>query len=422
MNALISIRLNIIAVLILFPIISSAQWYINPDVPQASRYDDIVFVDENEGWAVGSSGNILHTTDQGLTWEIQMVSNDYLRSVEFVDANIGFCGALGPALYKTTDGGANWENIASTINPVPPGICGLSAPDVNTVYGCGIWSSPAYIIKSTDTGDTWTHIDMSAYATALVDIEFSSPDTGFVVGTANPASDGGIILHTTDGGATWTTKFTTGVSLDYVWKIQSPDGLNFFASVDAVPVTNNLRILKSSDAGDTWVMDTILNTYVYTQLVGFIDSDHGWLGAGSELYETIDGGITWEQVILGSSYNRFFRINDNIAFMSGSEIYKYGGTQVGMEEVPAYDEVHELSVSPNPASDKIHIDLTLNSHTEAQLMLIDMNGKVLYTFLDEVREPGSLTFDYSLADLSAQSLVLVLRSNEGIVYQKLIVE
>lgn len=416
------IRLNVTSIFILFPIVSLAQWYVAPNLSVASRFDDIVFIDQTEGWTINNEGEILHTTDQGQTWSVQWNTNKYLRSIEFIDQNIGFCGSLDSSLYKTTNGGVSWSDISDSINPKPPGICGLSAPTANTIYGCGIWSSPAYIIKSTDQGDSWTHIDMSAYATALVDIEFTSVDTGFVVGTANPASDGGIILHTTDGGLTWTTKFLTNVSLDYVWKIQSPDGINFYASIDAVPVTNNLRILKSSDSGDTWVMDTIFDVFIYTQLVGFIDPMHGWLGGGSSLYETTDGGVTWTNTPVGSAYNRFHKVNDNLAFFSGKKVYRYLYSDLGVETFTEYDEVHELVVTPNPASDFIQIDLTINSKTRTQLMLLDMQGRILETFLDEVKMPSEHTFNYSVKNLNSQTLFLVLKSNEGLVYRKIIVQ
>lgn len=416
------LRLNITTLLILLSTVASAQWYIAPNLPSASRYDDIVFINQTEGWTINSNGEILHTFDQGQTWNIQIDTDKYLRSIEFADQNIGFCGSLDSSLYKTTDGGLNWTDISNNINPKPPGICGLSAPNTNTIYGCGIWSSPAFIIKSTDSGNSWTNIDMSAYATALVDIEFTSVDTGFVVGTANPASDGGIILHTTDGGLTWTTKFITNVSLDYVWKIQSPDGINFYASVDAVPVTNNLRILKSTDSGDTWVMDTILNNYVYTQLVGFINPDHGWLGAGLNLFETIDGGVTWNNTAVGSSYNRFYKLNNNIAFLTGAKLYKYEENNVGVETLTEHNEVHELVVSPNPASDFIQIELKLNSKTKAQLMLINMQGQILNTFLDDVKSPSTHSFTYKIKNLTAQTLFLILKCNEGLVYRKILIQ
>ena len=62
-------------------------------------------------------------------------------------------------------------NLVS-ISPNPAAICGLDCVGTSTVYGCGAYFGPAHVIKSTDSGDTWQFIDMSAYATALVDINF----------------------------------------------------------------------------------------------------------------------------------------------------------------------------------------------------------------------------------------------------------
>ena len=180
--------------------------------------------------------------------------------------------------------------------------------------------------------------------------------------------------------------------------------------------------LKSSDSGNTWVMDTILNTYAYTQLIGFINPNQGWLGAGTILYETTDGGASWNNILLGSSYNRFHKINDNVAFLSGSKIYKYDESSAGIGETPVHEEVHELTVTPNPASDFIHIDLTLNSKTNAQLILLDMEGRILTTFLDEMKSPDNYSFEYSVKNLSAQTLFLVLKCNEGLVYRKIIIQ
>jgi hypothetical protein len=169
-------------------------------------------------------------------------------------------------------------------------------------------------------------------------------------------------------------------------------------------------------------MDTVLNSYVYTQLVGFINPNHGWLGAGSALYETTDGGATWNNTFVGSSYNRFFKINDNLAFLSGSNVYRYGETNLGIEEADVYNEVHELTVTPNPASDQIQIELALHSKTKAQLMLLDMKGTILHTFMDEVQSNSSHNFEYAVNNLSAQTLFLVLKTNEGLVYRKIVVQ
>src|SRR5690606_10181004 len=132
------------------------------------------------------------------------------------------------------------------------GICGLSAPGQQVIYGCGAWFSPAYVIKSSDGGTTWTSIDLSQYATSLVDIHFIDEDHGFVSGQAAPLSDGGIVLYTADGGQIWEVKHKTYFPQDYIWKLQTPDGVHFFGAVESTPSSENVRMIKSADAGVSW--------------------------------------------------------------------------------------------------------------------------------------------------------------------------
>lgn len=68
--------------------------------------NDLVFIDELNGWAIGNSGTILHTDDGGETWEYQESgTNADLNKVCFVDVNNSWiCGLNGTILY-TDNGG-----------------------------------------------------------------------------------------------------------------------------------------------------------------------------------------------------------------------------------------------------------------------------------------------------------------------------
>ena len=48
----------------------------------------------------------------------------------------------------------------------------MDAVGDNTIYGCGAFFTPAYIIKSTDAGESWDYYDLSDQALALVEILF----------------------------------------------------------------------------------------------------------------------------------------------------------------------------------------------------------------------------------------------------------
>lgn len=253
---------------------------------QPVRYEDVFFLNNQLGWAVCVDHSyidipytVFKSKDGSDTWE----ENAYIflaRSIEFCTPDLGFIGTLGSItkdtiLFRTVDGGETWENITHKLNPKPKSICGLAVVDTQNIYGSGAWFGYPYFIKSHDGGETWTVKDMSYIASALVDVFFLSKDTGFITGTGLN-SEGGIILYTTDGGETWEKKFNTGISIDIVWKIQTPDRNNFFASVQG----KDVKMIRSSDAGMSWSMHTIDSTSGhFMQMIGFVDSQKGWAGS-----------------------------------------------------------------------------------------------------------------------------------------------
>ena len=166
---------------------------ITNDPANGQRYDDVFFLDQNTGWAAnGFFAAIYKTTDGGENWTLQTDGNTlapgqglYFRNVEFLNANIGFIGTFQGKFYKTSDGGANWSEVTN-ISPNPAGICGINTVGSSTVYGVGLFTEPATLIKSVDSGDTWNSTDMSAHATALVEVKFFNEMIGYAAGKALP--------------------------------------------------------------------------------------------------------------------------------------------------------------------------------------------------------------------------------------------
>lgn len=396
------------------------------NIPDATRYDDVFFINKNVGWTAGGWNRKVHkTVNGGETWtEAGLTGNTkYLRCIEFFDENIGLCGSLGAgelkgSLYRTTDGGATWTDVAPNINPRPLGICGLAKADEKTIYGVGIWSEPAFVIKSTDKGLTWKYTDMSNYATSLIDVYFFDADHGFVTGSVD-ANQGGVILYTDDGGDTWVEKFKTNHLEDRIWKIQSPDKKHFFASIESY--TDETRMLRSSDAGQTWEMITVNPEYTYIQMIGFIDASRGWTGGDGTLYETTDGGDTWEVIELGSTYNRFFKVNSELAYMTGRKVYKFSRDLVtGTNDPEPYDPVHQLTVSPNPTPGKAVAKITFGNPTRARIYLYSTTGKIMTKVYDGMVEAGEKILELDLTTRQTQTYMIIVKTNEGIIVRKIL--
>ncbi|HYF33213.1 MAG TPA: T9SS type A sorting domain-containing protein [Chitinophagaceae bacterium] len=387
--------------------------------PRSYRYDDIFFLNDSIGWAASGDRQILHTKDAGANWQLQFTGARYLRSIEFATPLLGFCGSLDTAFYKTIDGGLTWTDISSSINPRPAGICGLSAPDPLHIYACGVWRSPAFIIRSSDGGQTWSYTDMSAYASALVDIHFINKDTGFASGTANPVTDGGIILYTTNGGMSWEVKIKTQTSEDIIWKIQSPDSTYFFGSIQSLP-NRPARMVRSSDKGQTWNLVQIKPTYYNLEMIGFIDRMTGWTGGRIALLKTTDGGITWTDNLVNDhrGFNRFFRVNAQSVYLSGYVVYKLHAGAVPPPVDPPSQ--HAIRVIPNPVRGRARIMLQLAWTSFVNLSLYTSDGRKVRNLLNDYTPDGTHTIQLDLVPLAAGIYFLVLKTNEGMTHVQVV--
>jgi photosystem II stability/assembly factor-like uncharacterized protein len=70
------------------------------------------FIDEQTGWACGSGGTILMTTDAGAKWTKLTSETGYdLYDIDFIDQNNGIAVGFNGLVLRTTDGGQNWKEI-----------------------------------------------------------------------------------------------------------------------------------------------------------------------------------------------------------------------------------------------------------------------------------------------------------------------
>lgn len=390
--------------------------------PTIDRCEDLYFLNADTGYAAGGgSGRILRTTNGGDFWSVvgELGNNSYLRSIEFLDAQNGFCGSLDGQLYRSTDAGDSWTDIMGQLPQQVPGICGLSAPDANTIYGSGVFFGPAYVIKSADGGDTWQHIDLSSMAWCLVDIHFLNADTGFVVGGAVNNSSGASIFRTEDGGATWTEVFTTGTGYEWFWKIQSPDGQHLYASIESA-FNSSPRIAMSSDAGLSWTLDTVVNNNGRLQGVGFLTPEVGWTG-DNVLFGTSDGGGTWSATFQVPGFNRFHRVNDQLAFAGGYGIFRLGPLSIGLPEVTPLPQVRDvLTVSSTLADAPITLGVRLQYRSLTRVAVHAENGAVLHTVFEGPLPAGDHSFTLDLGPQAAGTYIISLYTNLGFVTQKVL--
>ena len=144
-------------------------WRALSGAPTDSRIDDVFFLNESMGWTF-CNGVAYRTLDGGERWQSFPAPGMSMRSITFTTPSHGWIGSLNPMtpLWATVDSGKTWSTVPLP-DPKPQGVCGLWSVSPNVVYGCGRYSGPAVVIKTTDGGAHWGTLDMSALATTLVD-------------------------------------------------------------------------------------------------------------------------------------------------------------------------------------------------------------------------------------------------------------
>ena len=249
--------------------VDGARW-VEQDLPVNAAdtpLAGVCFLDTQNGWVVGSgdywgeSGVILHTDDGGATWTPQ-TSNlaGWLDGVDFADQSTGWAISDDPfpwglgantCIERTTDGGATWIPLYVASGAALQAVQFL---DVSTGWVAGSYQpmeneSVAAIFATTNGGFTWTREKLPKDAPEISGLQFLDAQTGWAVGVSEDWETGvetGWVLHTTDGGKTWTRV----------------PGLD-----DAVPYA-----------------------------VRFSDAQHGWIGGDNGVWATSDGGTTWQKV------------------------------------------------------------------------------------------------------------------------------
>ena len=111
----------------------------------------VSFVDTQRGWAIGHSGEILHTTDGGKMWGKQRSGvNRHLFGVHFIDTQAGWVVGQGGVILHTRNGGQKWGGASPTRRGLAVG--GFTLQTISTV---GLFGIDGLVIHTTDGGRIW---------------------------------------------------------------------------------------------------------------------------------------------------------------------------------------------------------------------------------------------------------------------------
>jgi photosystem II stability/assembly factor-like uncharacterized protein len=238
------------------------------------------------------------------------------------DPDIIYAGAATGGVFKTTNGGVDWVPVFDEQPYLSIGCIALDPTDPNTVWvgtGDANISGLVYtgdgIYKSSDGGDTWTHMGLSEqHVLSSIVIDPGDPNVLYVGAMGNPfAHDNNRGLYKTmDGGANWEQVLFVSDQAGVIDLVMDPTNSSVLYASSFDRIRSNAeriahgpgsRIWKTVDAGANWI---VLSNGLPPFNVGRIGitiypSDPDILYACiadstyhvQGVYKTTNGGSTW---------------------------------------------------------------------------------------------------------------------------------
>jgi photosystem II stability/assembly factor-like uncharacterized protein len=310
-----------------------ATWQdVTPPQPEPAAGDQAqaigYFLDFTTAWVIYGSvmstpspAYLWITHDGGGTWQYSLIDTSFTseffapqfidfvnptRGWMLVDLGVGMSHSY-VALLSTIDGGLTWTTLVTPQDSVDIQACPKTSMVFQDVLNgwmardCrGLYPLP-YILHTSDGGSTWTSIQPLApaslpnlfteYACDMASpVPFSVTNIVMLMKCLNMAdftSELDYFYSTNDGGLTWSS---TPMPVNY----SLGAGLVFLDPMNGFALGRN--IYKTTDGGQTW---SFVQAVTWEGQFSFITADKGWASVINDNNEnalvfTVNGGVKWD--------------------------------------------------------------------------------------------------------------------------------
>jgi len=331
-----------------------------------ANFQGMCFINDNEGWISTyhpwyDSAVILHTTDGGSSWEVQMVEYPVV-AIEMLSATEGYAAANLGMIYHTLNGGDTWEFHGSTF--------ALSLADMDfppgsdTGYVCG-QNGALFRITPEGIEDIYTGTISNKDA-----IHFISPNQGWVCGES-------VVQEYKNGEWVAGHAYPSGFWHN-IFFVDSLHGWGTGYWLTGAGTTTDTTFVVHTTNDSSWMpqLSNIGNHPLYG--IFFLDLSRGWVtGARGDIFSTIDGGQNWIKEAEGMTNEwlsgvQFTSLNNGYICGNTMTLLKYGLIN-GVDEM---DDVG-FEVYPNPTRGVVGIQSLVVGQRSVVVKITDLYGNVL---------------------------------------------
>ena len=327
-----SIIMSVLLMMVLFKIDLAGQS--NWELIKSSVDVDlrkVVYLDSLHLWAVGDSGTIIFSSNQGISWQTQ--SSNLQNGIEdlfFLNEDFGWALSwtsdgvnYQSQILSTTNGGITWQTKDYRI----PNVLLKTIFFFDSFYGW-VGGDPFEFAHTDNGGLSWTSVNMDTSAQAFFpvsQIRFSSRQFGFAVGGAIDFA--GVAWSTNDSGETWKGYL---VAPDIFGDFIFLDSLNILSLSADIEGIYPIGILKYNLQNNVW---DYVETSLYGRVTAIVER------TDSEFWATIDNdfnfllskdkGVSWELIPTPDS---MFVLD--IAFADSSKGFAVGANGYVFKYIP----------------------------------------------------------------------------------------
>jgi photosystem II stability/assembly factor-like uncharacterized protein len=246
-----------------------ATWSVS-SAGQGGKLWDITFSNKSNGIAVGANGTVVVTTNGGISWVNRSLDNNNYRSVAMIGQTAYITGDDNDGngvVTATTDLGTTWQHLITFSNQTYP-MLGVAMASLTDICVVGWYGD----IGITDYGfNNWSNVSIAATRASLFSIAMPGFKDMYVV------CDSGLIFHSQDSGKVWIKQNSgVGAVLRHVAFLDAKTG---------IAVGDGGTVILTKDGGASWQNLSIPGNTFFG--CAFEDATHAIIvGSGGVIYKS----------------------------------------------------------------------------------------------------------------------------------------
>jgi photosystem II stability/assembly factor-like uncharacterized protein len=374
--------------------------------------NNVFFTNNNDGWALGRQGKLIHTSNGGSSWaEQNSGTSEDLHGIFMVNNNVGY--AVGNKGKISKYNGSTWTavNTSETRD-----VFGVYFINENTGWAVGDWGR---LYRTTNGGGSWVNQNNDAMASYKYNaVHMFNENDGFAVGTS-----GRIARY---NGSSWAGQ-TSGITTELL-------GAHFLNSNFGFAVGKSSTILFFN--GSSWSTHNaglpdnsfhIYDVHIISSTEAYAVATPGFGGEGVILkfngsVWSIDYEYTgmWSELFYGvhfSPQGKGFAVGAG-GMVKTKNTNTGGGT--GTASISDLNEnLPKVAVFPNPFVNELNFNIDSKENNPIAIQIVDSSGKLVYKNTHEVSNEATITI-YEANSFPDGIYLVTITSNNYTTTQKLI--